>query len=72
MFLPQLTKPACPPLKKHKLVALKKVTVGSLELSANKDIRQVIEIVEDFGKYNCLNRHLQVLRITKSPNSNPL
>lgn len=36
------------------------VTVGSLELSANKDIRQIVEIVEDFGKYGCLARHLQV------------
>lgn len=37
-----------------------KVTVGSLELSANKDIQQVIEIVEDFGKYRVLAKHLQV------------
>ena len=37
-----------------------KVTVGSLELSANKDIRQVIEIVEDYGKYRVLVKHLQV------------
>ncbi|CAN0089362.1 unnamed protein product [Ectocarpus sp. 6 AP-2014] len=35
------------------------VTVGSLELSANKDIQQVIEIVEDFGKYRVLAKHLQ-------------
>lgn len=38
-----------------------KVTVGSLELSANKDIQQVIEIVEDFGKYRVLAKHLQVI-----------
>ncbi|CAN0064657.1 unnamed protein product [Pylaiella littoralis] len=35
------------------------VTVGSLELSANKDIEQVIEIVDDFGKYRVLAKHLQ-------------
>lgn len=34
--------------------------MGSLELSANKDIRQVIEIVEDYGKYRVLAKHLQV------------
>lgn len=35
------------------------VTVGSLELSANKDIRQIIEMVEDYDKYLCLTRHLR-------------
>ncbi|CAM9501977.1 unnamed protein product, partial [Sphacelaria rigidula] len=35
------------------------VTVGSLELSANKDIRQIIEIVEDYDKYGHLTRHLR-------------
>lgn len=38
------------------------MTVGSLELSANKDIQQLIEIVEDFGKYKVLAKHLQVHR----------
>lgn len=38
------------------------VTVGSLELSANKDIRQIIEMVEDYDKYLCLTRHLRVSR----------
>lgn len=39
------------------------MTVGSLELSANKDIEQVIEIVDDFGKYRVLAKHLQVRQL---------
>ncbi|CAM9769928.1 unnamed protein product [Ascophyllum nodosum] len=35
------------------------VTVGSLELSANKDIKQIIECTEDFNKYRSLIKHLQ-------------
>ncbi|CAN0160152.1 unnamed protein product [Ectocarpus fasciculatus] len=35
------------------------VTVGSLELAANKDIKQIIECTEDFNKYRSLSKHLQ-------------
>ncbi|CAM9795581.1 unnamed protein product, partial [Choristocarpus tenellus] len=35
------------------------VTVGSLELSANKDIKQYIECIEDFNKYRSLSKYLQ-------------
>lgn len=35
------------------------VTVGSLDLTANKDITQVIEICEDHDKYRNLLRHLR-------------
>lgn len=35
------------------------VTVGSLELAANKDIKQVIECTEDYNKYRSLSKHLQ-------------
>ncbi|CAM9460368.1 unnamed protein product [Discosporangium mesarthrocarpum] len=35
------------------------VTVGSLDLSANRDITQIVECVEDFDKYRELIRHLQ-------------
>uniref|UniRef100_A0A7S2XX29 RNA helicase n=1 Tax=Fibrocapsa japonica TaxID=94617 RepID=A0A7S2XX29_9STRA len=35
------------------------VTVGSLELSANKDVTQIIECLEDFGKYRKLQEHLR-------------
>lgn len=39
---------------------LVQVTVGSLDLSANKDIQQIVDIVEDFGKYRVLVKYLQV------------
>ncbi len=35
------------------------VTVGSLELRANADIRQVVEVVGDFDKYGRLTHHLR-------------
>lgn len=35
------------------------MTVGSLELAANKDITQIIECTEDFNKYRSLSKHLQ-------------
>jgi len=35
------------------------VTVGSLELSANKDIRQIVECVEDFNKYKKMQECLR-------------
>lgn len=34
------------------------VTVGSLELSANKNITQIIEVCQDMDKYSSLQRHL--------------
>lgn len=49
------------------MIFVYKVTVGSLELSANKDIRQVIEIVEDYGKYRVLAKHLQVKVVEAAP-----
>mmetsp|Transcript_6816 Transcript_6816/g.9167 ORF Transcript_6816/g.9167 Transcript_6816/m.9167 type:complete len:491 (-) Transcript_6816:205-1677(-) len=42
------------------------VTVGSLELQANKDIQQVIEIVEDFGKYRKLQEKFRQCGNSKS------
>lgn len=33
--------------------------MGSLELAANKDIKQIIECIEDFNKYRSLSKHLQ-------------
>lgn len=33
--------------------------MGSLELAANKDIKQIIECTEDFNKYRSLMKHLQ-------------
>jgi hypothetical protein len=35
------------------------VTVGSLDLAANKDVRQTVEVCEDRDKYSLLNRHLR-------------
>ncbi|CAM9104319.1 unnamed protein product [Discosporangium mesarthrocarpum] len=35
------------------------VTVGSLELAANKDIKQYIECIEDFNKYRSLLKFMQ-------------
>jgi ATP-dependent RNA helicase DDX5/DBP2 len=35
------------------------VTVGSLELSANKDIKQYVEVLEDFSKYTKLQQYLR-------------
>ncbi|CBN79662.1 ethylene-responsive DEAD box RNA helicase, putative (RH30) [Ectocarpus siliculosus] len=35
------------------------VKVGSLELAANKDIKQIIECTEEFNKYRSLCKHLQ-------------
>ena len=35
------------------------VTVGSLDLTANKDVTQTIEICEDHDKYRSLLRHLR-------------
>mmetsp|Transcript_17406 Transcript_17406/g.22940 ORF Transcript_17406/g.22940 Transcript_17406/m.22940 type:complete len:244 (-) Transcript_17406:284-1015(-) len=35
------------------------VTVGSLELTANKDIKQIVDVVEDFNKYRKLQEYLR-------------
>lgn len=35
------------------------VTVGSLELTANKNIKQIVEMVDDHQKYNCLLDYLE-------------
>lgn len=35
------------------------VTVGSLDLSANKDIRQYVEVLEDWNKYTKLQQYLR-------------
>ena len=38
---------------------LLQVTVGSLELSANKNIKQYVEVIEDYGKYPKLLQYLK-------------
>ncbi|KAL0592113.1 hypothetical protein ABG067_000766 [Albugo candida] len=35
------------------------VTVGSLELTANKKIEQIVEVMDDYQKYNALVNHLR-------------
>ncbi|TMW64904.1 hypothetical protein Poli38472_009071 [Pythium oligandrum] len=35
------------------------VTVGSLDLTANKRIKQIIEVMDDYSKYNALTNHLK-------------
>lgn len=35
------------------------VTVGSLELSANKDVRQEVVVCDDYAKYGLLARYLK-------------
>ena len=35
------------------------VHVGSMELSANKDVTQIIETLDDYEKYNCLLDHME-------------
>ena len=35
------------------------VTVGSLDLSGNKDVTQIIEVCSDFDKYRNLTRYLK-------------
>ncbi|KAM0749987.1 DEAD-domain-containing protein [Meredithblackwellia eburnea MCA 4105] len=37
------------------------VTIGSLELAANNDIEQIIEVVEDRRKRDMLNNHLELI-----------
>ena len=38
---------------------LLQMTVRSLELAANTDIKQIIECTEDFNMYRSLSKHLQ-------------
>ncbi|KAJ0394467.1 hypothetical protein ATCC90586_010005 [Pythium insidiosum] len=35
------------------------VTVGSLDLTANKRIKQIVEVMDDYSKYNALVNHLK-------------